>query len=299
MPLPFLSLLFTHLRGREILGIRTASARSGSIFGNGQMLVVRALESCADSLGQLVSREQPVGLYHLALAMDPLGLHRIEPRALFGQQAAYDPHSRASLFDLTVVSSNPPSHLAAYVPAGVVPDQHPNSLADRFELLRTPRKEAGSYLAHRATIHKAQPHLIELRHIKPVAGDGFGIRVVFSNRLLHQAQRLPLLAPAMQRGQSQPTPPTLVTETHSPGGVGMIGRHPHQSVASPFFLAYSGSGLVIQRLARSQRTPNRAKVARMVSPVTCSSVSPSSKLTSAAISKVQRLLCLPNLRGSW
>jgi len=40
----------------------------------------------------------------------------------------------------------------------------------------------------------------------------------------------------------------------------MVGRHPHQSVAPPFFVAYSGSGEVIQRLARSQRTPNlRAK----------------------------------------
>src|SRR5829696_5288956 len=262
------------------------------------MLVVRTPECRADPLGQLVGTEHSIGLDHLALAVYPLGLYRIEPRALFGQKAAYDPHARAALFDLTVVRSDPPSHFSAYVPACVVPDQHPNSLAERFELLGAPRKEASSYPAHRASIDKAQPRLIERRQVKPVAGDGFGIRVVFLDRLLDEAQRLSLRAPAMQRGQSQPTPPSLVTETHCPG-VGMIVCHPHQPVAPPFFLWYSGSGLVIQRLARSQRTPNRARVARTVSPVIRSLVSPSSKLTSAAISKVQRLLCLPNLRGSW
>jgi hypothetical protein len=81
----------------------------------------------------------------------------------------------------------------------------------------------------------------------------------------------------------------------------MVGRHPHRSVAPPFFVAYSGSGEVIQRLARSQRTPKRAKksspdgLAR--DPLFL--VRPSSKLTKAAISKVRRLLCSPNLRGFW
>jgi hypothetical protein len=137
------------------------------------MLVVRTPECRADSLGQFVGTEHSIGLYNLALAVDPLGLYRIEPRALFGQQTAYDPHPASALFDLTVVSSDPTSHLATYVPAGVVPDQHPNSLAGRFELLRAPRKEASSYPAHRAPINKAQPHLIELRQVEPVAGDGF------------------------------------------------------------------------------------------------------------------------------
>src|SRR5215207_3679733 len=264
------------------------------------MLVVRTSECRADSLGQLVGSKQPLRLYNLALAVDPLGLYRIEPRALFWQQAAYDPHSSfaAAPFNLSVVRGDPLSNLFGDVPACVVPDQHPYPLACCFELLGAPRKETSSYPAHRVTIDKAHQHLLKLGHIKPVAGDGFGIRVVFGDRLLEEAQRFSLLAPAMQRGQSRPTPPALITETHCPG-VGMLGRHPHQSLAPPFFLAYSGSGEVIQRLARSQRTPNRARVARTVSPVIRSLVSPSSQLTSAAISKVQRLLCLPNLRGSW
>src|SRR5918993_4278836 len=109
---------------------------------------MRTVEDSADSLGQLVSREQPLGLYDLALAMDPLGLHIVEPRALDGQKAAYDPHSLAAVLDLTVVRSDPPSDLFGDVPGSVVPDQHPNLLALRLKLLAAPRKETGGYGAH-------------------------------------------------------------------------------------------------------------------------------------------------------
>ena len=49
------------------------SARSGSIFGNGQVLVMRTVEDQAYSLSQLVSCEQSVRLEHLALTVNPLG----------------------------------------------------------------------------------------------------------------------------------------------------------------------------------------------------------------------------------
>jgi hypothetical protein len=45
------------------------SARSGNIFGNGQVLVMRTVEGSADPICQLVSRQQPVGLYNLALGV--------------------------------------------------------------------------------------------------------------------------------------------------------------------------------------------------------------------------------------
>ena len=50
------------------------------------MLVVRTLDCRADPLGQLVGTEQTRGLYHLALAVNPFGFDRVEPRALLGQQ---------------------------------------------------------------------------------------------------------------------------------------------------------------------------------------------------------------------
>src|SRR5215211_5730192 len=261
------------------------------------MLVMQTVKDRAYSLGQLVSCEQPLGLYNLALAMNPVGLHRVEPRTLLGQKAAYDPHSRAAVFDLTVVRGNPPSYLFRDVPGSVLPDQNPYPLACRLELLAAPRKEAGSYPAHGAAIHKAQPHLLELRHIEPVAGDGLRsfAGVVFGDRLLHQAQGLSSIAPTAQSRSGQPAEPGLVQETYDPLGEAL--GEANQPVAPPFFLWYSGSGLVIQRLARSQRTPILSKVARMVSPVIRLFVSPSSKLTSAAISSVHKVLSLPNFWG--
>jgi hypothetical protein len=55
---------------------------------------------------------------------------------------------------------------------------------------------------------------------------------------------------------------------------------------------------VIHRLARCHLTPRRrARVVRMVSPETRLCVSPSSKATCAAISKVHRLVSYPNSLG--
>src|SRR5918998_2105240 len=150
------------------------------------MFVMRTIEDSADSLGQLMSGEQPIGLDHLALAMNPLGLYRIEPRTLLGQKTAYDPHAPAVLFDPAVVRSDPVTHLMAYMPAGVVPDQNPNLLSRCLELLRASPKKAGRYTAHWPTVHEAHPHLLKLRHQKPVAGDGFRIRVVFGDRLFDE-----------------------------------------------------------------------------------------------------------------
>src|SRR5215212_2222581 len=255
------------------------------------------VEDQAYSLSQLVSCEQSVRLDHLALGMNPLGLHRVEPRALLGQKAAYDPHSLATAFDLTVVRGNPRSDLPGDVPGSVVPDQHPNPLARRLKLLAAPRKEAGGYGAHGPPIHKAQPYLLELRHIEPVAGDSLRIGVVLGDRLFDEAQGLSCIAPTVEGRSGQATPPGLVQETYDPLRAAF--GQAHQSVAPPFFLWYSGAGEVIHLLARSQRTPKRANVARTVSPVICSFVRPSSKLTSAARSSVHRLVSLPNFLGLW
>ena len=78
------------------------------------MLVVRAAESRADPICQLVGTEQTIRLDHLAFAMNPLGLHRIEPRTLLGQKTGDDPHSSfaAVLFDFPVTLANPAPDLS-------------------------------------------------------------------------------------------------------------------------------------------------------------------------------------------
>jgi hypothetical protein len=44
-----------------------------------------------DSSGQLASRQQPIGLHHLALGMDPAEFYRVEIGALGGQGTGQNP----------------------------------------------------------------------------------------------------------------------------------------------------------------------------------------------------------------
>src|SRR5215210_3126861 len=264
------------------------------------MLVVWTLKGRADALGQLAGAEQPIGFYHFTLAVNPLGLHGVEPGAFGGQIAAYDPYPfERALLDLPVVFFDPTTGFFAYVPGSVVPDQNPHLLAPRIEPSGAPREEPGAYPAYRTPLHKAYPRLFKLRHIEPIAGDGLpGVGIIFGDRVLDEAQGLALFAEGVQGGRSHPTPPALILVADGPSLSVVVGQL-DQSVAHPFFLSYSGSGEVIQRLARCQRTPMRANVARMVSPLTRLWVRPSSKLAWAAISKVHRLVSLPKFLGLW
>src|SRR5215207_452704 len=199
------------------------------------MLVVRTLECRADPLGQLVGTEQTRWLDHLAFAVNPFGLDRVEPRALLGQQTSDDPHSTTTLFDFSVVRTDPTPDLTAYVPAGVVPDQHPHSFAELFEPLRAPLQKARGYPAYRTPVHETQPCPRELGRVQSVARDGLRIGVVFFDHLLNQTQRLTLLAKAVQVRLRHPAPPAFVQEAHNP--IELVLRQPHQSIAPSFFLA--------------------------------------------------------------
>jgi hypothetical protein len=90
------------------------------------------------------------------------------------------------------------------------------------------------YRAHGSLLDESRPPLIELGHIELVAGDGFGLGIVFSYRLLDETHRLTLLSPATQGGQSKPAPPAIILETDGPFGAGL--GHRHQSVAAFSFV---------------------------------------------------------------
>src|ERR687897_1176799 len=261
------------------------------------MLVMWTTKYPANSVCELVSSQQSVGFYDLALGVYPLGLYGIEPRTLLGQQAAHDPHSAPAVLEFSVVRSEPAPDLFGDVPASVVPDEKQHSLACRLELLATPRKELRGYGTHRPPIHKPQPRLlVEFGQIEAVAGDGLRLGVIFGNRTLDETLGIPFLAPATQGRQGHPAPPALVQETNRPLRTGL--GEANQSVAASFFLSYKGSGEVIQRFARCHFTPRRrASVARIVSPQRRLCVIPSSKATSEAIESVHRLVCRPNSLG--
>src|SRR5215210_1717492 len=263
------------------------------------MLVMRTIENSAYPIRKLVGSQQPLWLDDLALAVHPLGLYGVQPRALLRQKTAYDPHSgfAPTLLDTAVVLAQPAPYLFGDVPGSVVPDEEQNLLANSLEPFATPLKESGRYATDGSAIHEPDPRLVEFGQVESVAGDGLWVGIVLGDRLLNEAKGLSFLTPTVQSGQCQPTPPAFVLEAHCPG-LGVVLGHFHQPVAPAFFLSYKGSGEVIHRLARIHLTPSRREsVARTVSPETRLWVSPSSKAASAAISKVQRLLSYPNSLG--
>src|SRR5215217_9753060 len=99
------------------------SAHSGDLLGNREVLFVSTVEDPANPLGELVSTEQPLSLNYLAFAVNPLGLYRIEPRALGGQRTRHYSDSMTAGFDTAVVGADPASDLMAFMPACVVPDK--------------------------------------------------------------------------------------------------------------------------------------------------------------------------------
>lgn len=261
------------------------------------MRFVGTAEAPAYPIVEFVSAEQPLGLYHLSLAVDPFGLDRVELRTLLGKQAGHYAHSAAAISDLAVVGGDPVTHLTAFMPAGVVPDQKQGLLGPLFELLAAPRKKLRGYGAYWPTINEPQPGLFKLGQIHPVASEGLRLGIVPSGLLLQKTHQLCGIRPRVQARSLKAGEPALILKSQSPLRMGL--GEPYQPISSPFLRAYSGSELSIHRLARSQRTPILAKVARTVSPVTRSLVSPHSKLTSAAYSNVHRLLTLPNSLGEW
>src|ERR1051326_8124716 len=91
--------------------------------------------------GHLVGAEQTVGLGHLALAMDPGGLNRIEPWTLDRQGTAEDADADAGLLDLAVVGAQPRADRDAAMPGGIVPDQEQGLVAGGLELVDAPAQE--------------------------------------------------------------------------------------------------------------------------------------------------------------
>jgi hypothetical protein len=197
------------------------------------MLVMRTTKYPAYPLGELVSSQEAVGLDHLSLAVYPFGLHGVQPWTLLRKKAAYDPNSTAALFDTAVMFPEPSSHLAAYVPARVVPDENQHFLASSFELFSAPREKLRRYGAYGSPIHEPDPRIIEFRQVESVAGDGLRFEIVFGDRLLDEAKGLSFFREATQSRQSQTALPALITEAHRPIRIGL--RYSHQSVAPSFF----------------------------------------------------------------
>jgi hypothetical protein len=152
------------------------------------MLVVRTTEDPTDPIGEFVGAKQSVGLDHFALAVYPFGLDGVQPRALLWQKATNNPHSgfAPAVFDVAVMLAEPAPYLFGDVPACVVPDEEQDLLAKSFELFSAPSEKLGRYGTYGPPVHKPDSRIVEFGHIEPVAGDRFGLGIVFSDRLLEE-----------------------------------------------------------------------------------------------------------------
>lgn len=246
------------------------------------------VQCIADPFGQFLRWQQSIGFDHPPLGVAPLGFNRIEPRTLDRQRTDQQPHPLPAGLDLSVMSPDPVPHGLAAVPGGIVPDQRQHAHAARRRFLTAPVEEGGRRCADWPAVEEAQPDIARPGQQQAIAGQRLAVGIVARDRLLNQPQRLVPIRPGAQGGAGDAAPPDLVLEAEEP--VRLTSGEGDQAVALSFFRAYSGSGLVIQCLARTQRTPSRAKVARTVSPVTRLAVSPWRWASAAARSSVHRLV---------
>ena len=267
------------------------------------MFFMSAIESSTDPIRQLLGRQGAVWLNDPTFTMQPLGFNRVQPGTFDGQRTDQDAHPLTRGLDLPVMLPDPSADGLANVPGGIVPDQSQHPFTQGVHFSAAPVQKLDGNGADGPTVYETQPHLLlgfSFSQLpadqQAVASQGFALRIIFGLRQLNQTQRLSGGGPSVQVRLSKTAPPGFIFETQDP--IKLPGPA-DQPVTSLFFRSYSGSGLMIQRLARCQLTPIRPSVARTVSSLTRLVVKPCSKLTSAANSRVHRLVGLPKLRGLW
>src|SRR5579872_2211067 len=223
-----------------------------------------------DPFSKQLGRKQAIVLSHIAFAMHPFGLNRIEPRTLRGQQEGQNPNAFARLLDLLIVLANPSTNGLTLMPGGVIPDQEPVGFALLEQSLAAPVQEWRGKRAHRSSADKTQPHLLTFGVLwgsflpqDTIAGQCLRVRIPLLPGLFHQADRVLQVLPGVQTRQGKTTPPHLVEEADGPGR--LLAGPGDQPVACVFFCRYSGSGLVIQCLARFQLVLSRLRARRTLS----------------------------------
>src|SRR3954471_24816573 len=97
------------------------SAGSGDLLF--ERLDERAAVMVAQPLPKLGGGKLTVRLDHGPFAVHPLGLDRVQPRALARQAAGQEAAAAAGGLDPAVVGPDPGADLAAGVPGGAIPDQ--------------------------------------------------------------------------------------------------------------------------------------------------------------------------------
>ncbi len=89
------------------------------------MRFIRRSIISADSLSQLFSSEQGIGLDNVTLAVDPLGLNGVEPGTFCRKIQGQDTHVFLFFPHFNIMQTNPGTHHFAHMPGGIIPNQQP------------------------------------------------------------------------------------------------------------------------------------------------------------------------------
>jgi hypothetical protein len=252
-----------------------------------------APEIFANSIDQFFSSELSLRFYNCSLAVHPMWFYRIQPRTLDRQSQGEYSHP-AFLFRFLVVLLDPDSYFLALMPSSIVPDKRQHLLAFSSQILADYLKEISCHLAHGPSIYKSQHQLVSVASEQPVTAQCLRVQISLALFDLMKLQP-PCVSPGMELRLMKPAPPRLIFITQNP--ITVRSRKPFQPFKLLFFKAYCGSGLVIHLLARFHLIPRREIALRIISRLTGLPLIPCSDMTSAANSKVQREVGLPNWRG--
>lgn len=241
-----------------------------------------------DTVHDLRRTEQPVRCDDGPFAMHPFGLARGHPGAFTRQPAGQDADPLPSLLDVVIVLSQPGTPLVAAVPRRLVPAQQHCGEPVRRQARAAPGQKRRRRPADRTALPKPPPHLFGLvGDVAPqqaIAGQRCRLGGSFGACFFSPAPALRVRRPGRHRGLRQATPPDCIPKAEAPRRLRPGKGHPPG--AAFFFRLYAGSGLVIECLARCQRTPRRASARRMASPLMGRCVRPSADAIVAASTNV-------------
>ena len=167
-----------------------------------------------DPCFQVGGTQQPLGVRDRSLAMDPLGLDRIEPRAFGWQPIGDEPHALPAPLDGVVMGSQPRSNLLADVPRGVIPDHDQGGHPLGGQTVATPSEKRCGDGTDRASLHKPQPHLLARAQgaldQQPITGHSLRVGIGWGPRQRMQLGDRIGFCPAVLVRLRQPTPPDFI-----------------------------------------------------------------------------------------
>jgi hypothetical protein len=169
-----------------------------------------------DTLSCFRACEFAGGFGNGALAMHPFRFNTMEPGAL-ARQLAHHQATAAGALDPLVMGLEPRPHCPADVPGGVIPSHDERLFAFVGQSLGQPAERLAGHVTDWTPTHEAKGHGMGVRTPQAVAGERFGVGIVFVRGLLHQAERL-TVSPGMQGGLGQAAPPHSIGKPDHPCG---------------------------------------------------------------------------------